>query len=74
MEEQARQLSAAVAVFRVAGGHLASPARAVIERAQAVAKAVAPKPGSKASPRLAGRVPPRLAAKAKADGDGWAEF
>jgi methyl-accepting chemotaxis protein len=84
MEEQARQLVGAVAVFKVSGGGALDPAQAAIERARAAAKAkpVSPKPlavtaspAPKATPKAAPAPAPKLAAKAKAEADDeWAEF
>ncbi len=83
MEEQAKQLSTVVAVFKVAGGNVATPAKAVIERAQATAKsAVAPAaakvaapPAKRAQPplKMVSKPAPKLTAKAGGD-DEWAEF
>ena len=84
MEEQARQLVGAVAVFKVSGGGALDPAQIAIERARTAAKAkpVAPKPlavttspAPKAPPKAAPAPAPKLAAKAKAEADDeWAEF
>jgi hypothetical protein len=74
MEEQARQLADAVAVFKVNSHGVATPAKAVIERAQKAAKAVVPKPASRPVPKLAAKVPPRLAARTPSADDEWAEF
>jgi methyl-accepting chemotaxis protein len=82
MEAQAQQLASAVSVFKLAGGNVATPAKAVIERAQAAAKAAgkrfspagartrnAPAVGAAAAANT-----PRLAkSKASVDGE-WAEF
>jgi hypothetical protein len=52
MEEQARQLATAVAVFKVAGGNVATPANAVIAKPQAAAKP-ARELGNRGQPLLA---------------------
>ncbi len=74
MEEQAKQLSTVVAVFKVAGGNVATPAKAVIERAQAAAKATVP-PARRTKPplKVVSKPAPKLTAKAGGD-DEWAEF
>ena len=58
MQEQTRQLASAVAVFRVADGGGASPAQAVIERAQAAARHAAshPQPTKRLLPPTSGDV------------------
>ena len=74
MEEQAKQLSSVVAVFKVAGGNVATPAKAVIERAQATAKAaVSPARRAKAPSKVASKPVSKLTAKSGSD-DEWAEF
>ena len=83
MEEQAKQLAAAVSVFRVSGGAVATPAKAVIAKAQAAAKAAPAGAAVGAASAANARSRARLAAAAKAPrlakpktpaDDEWAEF
>jgi methyl-accepting chemotaxis protein len=70
MEEQAKQLSTVVAVFKVAGGNVATPAKAVIERARGAAK-VAAMPAKRAKAMRAATPP---AVRRTDTDDEWAEF
>ncbi len=63
-----------VAVFKVAGGNVATPAKAVIERARGAAKAaVVPVKRADSPPKAVSKPAPKLATKAGAE-DEWAEF
>ena len=76
MQEQAKTLAQTVAVFKVDGGGVAAPTKAVIAKAQAAAR-TAVKPAAKAMPRLTAKRNGALAGEAPAkpgSENEWAEF
>ena len=80
MEEQAKQLAQAVSVFKVNGANVATPAKAVIAKAQATAKhagaagaANRPRIAPAGAPTAVAKTPRLAKPKAPAD-DEWAEF
>ena len=79
MEEQAKQLAQAVAVFKVNGANVATPAKAVIAKAQAASRRTAPagastRPAAKPVGAASAAKTPRLAKPKASTDEEWAAF